>query len=162
MCRWLFQGFTEIQNSRHGLNSIFWCVLKHKKIFGSFYFYFNITFLATCGYANDFFKMLSKFKMAAKSQLQIFFERENLTSEIFQILQSHSPRYGDVQIYFLRFCWNSKWPPRINLNFFEVTKTQKNNVYNHIPHDMEMCMWCFLGFTEIQNGRHAWTHWSQK
>ena len=26
-----------------------------------------------------------------------------------------------------------------------------------IPHDMEMCMWFFQDFTEIQNGRHAWT-----
>ena len=29
--------------------------------------------------------------------------------------------------------------------------------YNHIPHDMEMCMWFFQGFTGIQNGPHAWT-----
>ena len=39
--------------------------------------------------------------------------------------------------------------------------------YNHIPHDMEMCMWLFQGFTEI-HGRHAWTSffhiflWAQK
>ena len=26
---------------------------------------------------------------------------------------------------------------------------------NQIPHDMEICMWFFQGFTEIQNGRHA-------
>ena len=46
--------------------------------------------------------------------------------------------------------------------FFEVTKTQKLSrklfkFYNHIPHDMEMCMWFFHGFMEIKNGRHAWT-----
>ena len=29
--------------------------------------------------------------------------------------------------------------------------------YNHIPHDMEMCMCFFQVFTEIQNGRHVWT-----
>ena len=26
---------------------------------------------------------------------------------------------------FLRFCWNSKWPPQINFNFFVGAKTQK-------------------------------------
>ena len=37
----------------------------------NFFFNFNITFLATCGCAIDFLKMLPKFKMAARSQLQI-------------------------------------------------------------------------------------------
>ena len=40
----------------------------------------------------------------------------------------------------------------------EVAKTQKRKLikfYNHIPHDMEMCMGFFQGYTEIQNGRHA-------
>ena len=68
----------------------------------------------------------------------------NLTSEIIQISQLHSPQYGDVQVMFLRFCWNSEWPPRINFNFFEVAKTLFK-FYNHIPHDMEMCKWFFRG-----------------
>ena len=32
MCRWFFQGFTEIQNGRHRSTSIFWCAQKLKKI----------------------------------------------------------------------------------------------------------------------------------
>ena len=53
-----------------------------------------MTFLATWGYASDFLKMLPKFKMAA---------RVNLTSEIIQILQLHSPQYGDLQVIFQGF-----------------------------------------------------------
>ena len=34
---------------------------------------------------------------------------KNLKSEIIQILLSHSPPYGDVQVTFSRFYWNSKW-----------------------------------------------------
>ena len=57
---------------------------------------------------------------------------------------------------FLRFCWTDQF------QFFEVAKTQNLNrkllqFYYHIPNDMEMCMWFFQGFTEIQNGHHAWT-----
>ena len=44
--------------------------------------------------------------MAARGQLYIFLwaqKLQNLMSEIIQILLSHSPRYGDVQVIFLRF-----------------------------------------------------------
>ena len=47
----------------------------------------------------------------------------NFTFPTFYI-QSHSPPYGDVQVTFPRFYWNSKWPPRINFNFFVGAKTQ--------------------------------------
>ena len=93
-------------------------------------------------------------------------------SEIIQILQSHSPQYGDVQVILLRFCWNSKWSPRINFNFFGVTKTLikliKLNLfkfYNHIPHDMEMCMSFFKVFTEFKIAAMYELHnflWAQK
>ena len=84
-------------------------------MFGQFFFNYSITFLATCGCASDFLKMLLKLKMAARCQLQNFLRLQKLT--------------------------NSR------LKLFKF--------YNHIPHDIEMCM-CFLqGFTEIQNGRHA-------
>ena len=72
-----------------------------KKFLVIFFFYFNITFLATWGCANDFLKMLPEFKMAAIGQLQIFLwaqKLQNLKSEII-----HSSRYGDVQVIFLRF-----------------------------------------------------------
>ena len=42
--------------------------------------------------------------MAARINTKIFGWRKNLTSEIIQILQSHSPQYGDVQVIFLTFC----------------------------------------------------------
>ena len=38
--------------------------------------------------------------MATRGQLQIFLWAQNLKSEIIQILLSHSPRYGDVQVIF--------------------------------------------------------------
>ena len=65
-----------------------------------------MTFLATWGCASDFLEMLPKFKMATRGQLQNILwaqKLQNLKSEIIQILLSHSPRYGDVQVTFLRF-----------------------------------------------------------
>ena len=75
-------------------------------MFGIFFFNFSITFLATWGCASDFLKMLQNFKMAARGQPQIFLwaqKLQNLKKEIIQILLSHFPRYGDVQVIFLRF-----------------------------------------------------------
>ena len=80
-------------------------------------------------------------------------------SEIIQILLSHSPPYGDVQVTFSRFYWNSKWPPRINFNFLVGAKTQKISLvnffkfYHHIPSNMCMCNWFFKDSTNIQNDR---------
>ena len=75
------------------------------QILVNFFSNFNITFLATWGCASDFLKMLRKLKMAARDQLQIFLwtqKLQNLKLEIIQILLSHFPRYGDVQVIFLR------------------------------------------------------------
>ena len=58
------------------------------------------------GWANDILKLLPKFKLAARGQLQNFLwaqKLKKLKAGIIQILQSHSPRYGDVQVIFLRF-----------------------------------------------------------
>ena len=52
------------------------------------------SFLATWGCASEFLKMLPKFKMAARGQLQ-----NNLWAQKL----SHSPSYGDVQVTFSRF-----------------------------------------------------------
>ena len=44
--------------------------------------------------------------MAARGQLQIFLwaqKLQNLKSEIIQILLSHPPQYGDVNVTFSRF-----------------------------------------------------------
>ena len=65
-----------------------------------------MTFLATWGCASNFLKMLQKFKMAARGQLQKILwaqKLKNLKSEIIQILLSHPPPYGDVQVTFSRF-----------------------------------------------------------
>ena len=64
-----------------------------------------MTFLATWGCVSDFLKMLPKFKMAARGQLKKFVDAKSLKlkSEIIQILLSHSPPYGDVQVTFSRF-----------------------------------------------------------
>ena len=106
------------------------CATTQKISLGNFFFNFNITFLATCGCANDFLKMLPKFKITARSQLQNFLlvqKLENFSSEIIQILPSHSPQYGDVQVILLRFFCDSKWPPQMNFNFL---RSQKLNVVN--------------------------------
>ena len=71
----------------------------------NFFLNFYITFLATWGCASDFLKILLKFKMVARDQLQIFLWAQlinNFKSEIIQILRSHSPRYRDVQVTFLK------------------------------------------------------------
>ena len=77
--------------------------------------------------------MLPKFKIVATKQLHNFLwaqKLKNLKSEIIQILQSHSPQYGDVQVFF-------------HGSILSV-------IYlNHISHDVEMCTLFFHGFTEI-------------
>ena len=51
----------------------------------------------------------------------------------------------------------------MNIIFFEESQKLKNlcrkliKFYNHISHDMEMCMGFFQSYKEIQNGHHAWT-----
>ena len=76
---------------------------KNSRLVWSFFLNFSITFLAKCGCAIDFLKMLPIFKMATRSQIQIFLwaqKLQNLKSEIIQILLVHSPQYGDVQVFF--------------------------------------------------------------
>ena len=88
-----------------------------------------MTFLATWGCASAFYKILPKFKMAARGQLQknLWAQKlENLRSEIIQILLSHSPRYGDVHVIFSRFYGNSKWPPCMNFIIFLWAQKRTN------------------------------------
>ena len=61
-----------------------------------------MTFVATWGCASDFLEMLRKFKMAARGQLNFFVGQklQNLKKKIIQMLLSHFPRYGDVQVRF--------------------------------------------------------------
>ena len=80
--------------------------------------------------------------MAARSQLQIFLWAQklyNLVSEIIQILQSHSPQYGDVQVIFEGFAEIQNGRHGSNSIFLRLQELSRK-FYNHIPHDMEMCM----------------------
>ena len=72
----------------------------------NFFFNLNMTFLATWGCASDFLRCYQNSISPPEVNSKNFCERknfENLTSEIIQILLSHSPPYGDVQVTFLRF-----------------------------------------------------------
>ena len=51
------------------------------KLMVIFFFNFNFTFLSTWGFANDFFKMLLKFKMVARGELQNSLGHKNFNSE---------------------------------------------------------------------------------
>ena len=127
MCRWLFRGFTEIQNGRHRSTLIFWGGLK-KICLVDFFSNINITFLATWGCASDFLKMLPNFKMAARGQLQLLLAQKlkNFKSEIIQILPSHSPRYGDVQVIFWKVLLKFKMAAMYNLHIFLLAQELKN------------------------------------
>ena len=75
--------------------------------------------------------MLPKFEMAARGQLPIFLlaqKLQNLNSEIIQILLSHSPRYGDVQVIFLL---KLKMAAMNKLHIFVGAKTKKIKVSNN-------------------------------
>ena len=89
-----------------------------------------MTFLATWGCASDFSKMLPKYKMAARGQPQVFLRaqtlKKNVKSEIIQILLSHSPQYGDVQVTFFKVLLKFKMAARDQLQFFCGRKNSKN------------------------------------
>ena len=146
MCRWLFQGFTDIQNGRH-ISTL---------IFGGAQFFFrnfNITFLATWGCASDFLKMLPKLKMAARGELQSFLwaqKLQNLKSEIIQILLSHPPRRGDVQVFF-KVLLIFKMAAMDKLYFFCGRKSWKIEVSNnsHCTITLPTIWKCACDFTEI-------------
>ena len=69
-----------------------------KNEFGQFFLNFNITFLATCGCAIDFLKMLPKFKMAARSQLQIFLRAQKIKIKRLKLFKFdyHIPHHMEI------------------------------------------------------------------
>ena len=79
--------------------------------------------------AGDFFQGFAEIQNGRHRSTSVFLwtqKLKKLKSEIIQISQSHSPRYGDVQVIFLGFNRNSKWPPWINIIIFiVVAKPQK-------------------------------------
>ena len=155
MCRWLFQGFTEIQNGRHKSTLIFWGELELKKFVWSIFFKFQHHIPSNMWMCKWFFKDATKFQNGRqRSSLNFLWAQklQNLKLEIIQILLS--PRYGDVQLIFLRFYWNSKRPPWINFIFFCESKNRKiemkwisNNSHCTIT---SPTIWkCACDFTEI-------------
>ena len=71
------------------------------KTTGQFFLNFNMTFLATWGCARA-----TKIQNGRQRSTPKFFvgtKTLKLKSEIIQILRSHSPQYGDVQVTFSRF-----------------------------------------------------------
>ena len=73
-----FSRFYSISKWPPWTNFNFLVGAKTRKISLVNFFNFNITFLATCGCATDFLKMLPKFKMAARSELQNFLWAQKL------------------------------------------------------------------------------------
>ena len=72
---------------------------------------FTIIFPKIWRCASDSFKVLLKFKMGPTDQLHNFLcaqKLKNLKSEINQILRSHSTRYEDVQVIFVKVLLNFK------------------------------------------------------
>ena len=61
------------------------------------------------GMCKGFFEDATKFQNGRQRSTPIFLWAQKL-----QNLESE--RYGDVQVTFSRFYWNSKWPPQINFN----------------------------------------------
>ena len=114
---------------------------------------FTITFPTIWRCAGDFFKLLLKFKMAAPDQLKFFWGggaqkyKKKYLVNFFEILASHPSNMGMCEWFFkdatkiqncrhrshdmemckcfLRFYWNSKWPPWINFVFFGGRKNWK-------------------------------------
>ena len=162
ICRWLFQGFTEIQNGRHGSTSIFWWAQKLKKLVWSIFFNFKHHIPSNKWMCNWFFKDGSKIQNGRqKSAPKLFVGAKSLKLNVrnYSNFTITFPTTWRCAGDFLQFCWNSKWPSWINFNFLRSQKLSRKlfKFYNHILHEMEMCMLFFQGFTEIQDGRHAWT-----
>ena len=55
------------------------------------------------------------------------------------MLRSFSQQYGDLQLIFLRFCWNVKWPPCMNFIILGGRKNSKIELRN-------MCSWFYWNF----------------
>ena len=79
--------------------------------------------------AGNFFKVLMKFKMASADQHNFFcWRKSKKNGQKLFTFYNHITHDMDMCGVFLRFCWNQKWPPWINFNFFFVsakTKSQK-------------------------------------
>ena len=73
MCRWFFQGFTEIQNGRHWSILIFLWARKNQKISSIIFLKFQLYIPSNV----DILLMLPVFKMSFRGQLKFFCGRKN-------------------------------------------------------------------------------------
>ena len=90
------------------------------------------------GMCKWFFKDATKFQNGCQRSTLKFFvsaKTTKLKKKIIQILLSDFPQYGDVQVIFLGFYWNSKWPPWINFIFScgltTLNKPKSRQVYTN-------------------------------
>ena len=112
----------------------FSCWRKKSKTTGQIFLKFQHNIRSNMGMCKWFFRDATKIQNGRqRATLNFFVGAKTLklkVGKIIQILLSHSPWYGDVQVSFSKFYWNSKWPPQINLNFLGGVKTQKNCLVN--------------------------------
>ena len=104
----------------------FFVVAKTQKLLVNFFRNFNTTFLATWGFANDFLKMLPKFKMTARGQLQkILWEQKLLEARNYSNFTITFPTIwrcaGDIFKVLLKF----KMAAMDQLQFFRLRKNSK-------------------------------------
>ena len=128
-----------------------------KNLFGQFFFKFQYLIPSNMVMCKWFFKDATKFQNGRQRSTPNFFVggktlklKVRNDSNFTITLLSHSPQYGDVQVIFSRFYWNSKWPPWINFIFFCGRKNWKIEISNNshctitmITHHLEMCMWYY-------------------
>ena len=140
MCKWFFRDATKIQNGRQRSALKNFVGAKTLKLRVRNYSNFTITFPMIWRCTGDFFKVLLEFKMAATDQLEFFFlEGGGVKTQKICLVNFFSnfnitflATWGCASD-FLKFYWNSKWPPWINFIFFVGAKTEKlKSVIIHI------------------------------
>ena len=90
-----------------------------------FFLNFNITLLATCGCASDFLKDATKIQNGHQKSTPKKFVRAKtlkLNGRNYLNFTTTFPTIWTCAGDFLRFCWNSKWSPRINFIFLRSRK----------------------------------------
>ena len=157
MCRWPFQGFTEIPNGRHRAILIFWGAQKLKKLVFEILTSHSLqhgdvqVILSRC-YQN--WKWLpevhSKFFVGAKTQ--------NLSGKLFKFYY-HIPHDIRMCKWFFKVLLKFKMVAMDKLHIFVCAKTWKIEVCNnsHFTITLPTIWKCASDFTEIRSGHHKST-----
>ena len=75
-----------------------------KQLFNQIFFQFQHHIPSNMGMCKSFLKDVTEILNGRQGSTPVlFYNAKTLKSEIIQILLSHSPRYGDVQVTFSRF-----------------------------------------------------------